>query len=304
MKSYEQIVKDRMIPKYSKELLGGKFRGKAPKGVPGYPHIFQNLKDNFIDGKYPDMKRLKGSLPNGKIQYNCATHLNSSQTMCIAYFKKFFENETYEPLLAEILMMSGVDVAGTEFVDAIFEYEPDSAEGTNFDFYLSLSNGRRISWEIKFTEKDFGGTTKKKGEEERYITKWETVYMPMLRKCVYHDYPDVDCDDYRCLASGKLTDDCCAHDKCSIHEFYRYYQIRRNIAYAQQEGDYVLFLTPRENKSLDEGRIYIETYANKYNTKHIRNVYWEDLLNITLQVVSCDSDLLDYYTKFKCKYFE
>ena len=94
MKSYEQIVKDRMIPKYSKELLGGKFRGKAPKGVPGYPHIFQNLKDNFIDGKYPDMKRLKGSLTNGKIQYNCATHLNSSQTMCIAYFKKFFENET------------------------------------------------------------------------------------------------------------------------------------------------------------------------------------------------------------------
>ena len=30
MKTYEQIVKGRMIPKYPKELLGGKFRGKAP----------------------------------------------------------------------------------------------------------------------------------------------------------------------------------------------------------------------------------------------------------------------------------
>ena len=304
MKAYEQIVKERMIPKYPKELLGGKFRDKAPQGESGYPHIFKSLKDNFIDGKYPDMKRLKGTLPDGKIHYNCATHMNSSQTMCIAYFKKFFENEAYEPLLAEILMMAGIDVAGAEFVDAIFEYEPYSAEGTNFDFYLSLSDGRRISWEIKFTEKDFGGTTKKKGEEERYITKWKTVYMQMLQKCVYCDYPDVHCTDYRCLASGKLTDDCCSHDKCYIHEFYQYYQIRRNIAYAQKEGDYVLFLTPRENNSLDESRAYIETYASKCNTDHIRNVYWEDLLKITLQVVSCDSNLLDYYTKFKCKYFE
>ncbi|MBQ2004285.1 MAG: hypothetical protein II239_04660 [Peptococcaceae bacterium] len=304
MKSYEQIVKDRMIPKYPKELLGGKFRGKAPKGESGYPHIFQNLKDNFIDGKYPGMKRLKGSLPNGKIHYNCATHMNSSQTMCISYFKKFFEDEAYEPLLAEILMMSGIDVAGTEFVDAIFEYEPNSDERTNFDFYLKLLDGRSISWEVKFTEKEFGGTTKKKGEDSRYIEKWKTVYIPMLRECAYYNYPDVDCDDYQCLTSGKLTDNCCAHDKCSIHEFYQHYQIRRNIAYAKREDDYVLFLTPRENTSLDEGRAYIDTYARKYGTANIRNIYWEDLLNVTLQVVSCNADLLEYYTMFKNKYFE
>jgi hypothetical protein len=125
----------------------------------------------------------------------------------------------------------------------------------------------------------------------------------MLRDCAYYDYPDVTCDDYQCLSTGVLTDVCCAHDKCSIHRFYEHYQIRRNILYAGNKGDYVLFLTPRENHALDVGRAYIEQYAVKWGTDCIRNIYWEDLLEITLRVVSCEPELLDYYTKFKEKYF-
>ena len=303
MKSYEQIVKERMIPKYPKDLLGGKFRGRAPYGESGYPHIFQRREDNFIDGKYPTMKRLKGTVPDGKITYNCETHLNSSQTMCISFFKKFFEDETYELLLVQILQNLGIDTGSSCISDAIFEYEPDPAERTNFDFYLQFSNGQSISWEIKFTEKEFGGTTKKTGEENRYIRKWIEIYTPMLRSCVYHNHPDTDCENYRCLATGKLTDDCCASDQCLIYEFYKYYQIRRNITYAKNVDDYVLFLTPKENTSLDEGRAYIEAYAQKYSTDHIRNIYWEDLINATLQVVSCNPYLLEYYTRFKEKYF-
>jgi len=296
-KTYEAIVKERMTKKFPEDLLGGKFKNKQ------YPHIFKELKYNFIDEQFPVRKCIKGNLTDEEIKYHYAEHLNSSQTMCIAYFKKFFETREYESLLADILMKLGiVTVDGYKFTDAVFEYIPCTKEGTNFDFYLKLDNDKQITWEIKFTEKDFGGTTGD-GASDKYIAKYENVYIPMLRECAYYDFPDIYCDDYHCLNTGMLTDDCDARDKCSIYEFYKYYQIRRNILYARTKEDYVLFLTPRENRELDDGRAYIERYAKKCGTDHIRNIYWEDLLETTLNVVSSVSELYDYYTKFKEKYF-
>lgn len=297
-KKYETIVKERMITKVPESLLGGLFHGKK------YPHIFKELKDNFIDGKFPIKKSLKGQLTDNEIKYHYAEHLNSSQTMCIAYFKKFFEVKEYENVLIEILMKQGLLLQdGKEIIDAVFEHIPCTEEGTNFDFYLKMNDGRQITWEVKFTESDFGGTTKG-GESNKYIAKYERIYRPMLRKCVYYSYPDVECDDYKCLKTGKLTKQCPVYDKCSINEFYKYYQIRRNILYAEKKGDYVLFLTPRENEKLNEGRAYIEHYASNWNTEYIRNIYWEDLLETTLTVVSDIPELFNYYTKFKEKYFE
>lgn len=296
--SYEAAVKERMVKRIPEELLGGTFRGRA------YPHIFKALKDNFIDGAYPTKKCLKGNLTDAEIKYHYAEHLNSSQAMCIAYFKKFFESRENEILLAEILKMQGIDVARCgQFTDAVFEHIPYAKEGTNFDFYLKLASGKQITWEIKFTESEFGGTTQTGGARDKYITKYQQIYIPMLRDCAYHDFRDVACDAYQCLGTGVLTDDCRGRDKCSIYRFYQHYQIRRNILYARNKGDYVLFLTPRENHGLDEGRAYIEQYATRCATDCIRNIYWEDLLETTLYVVSCEPELLGYYTKFKEKYF-
>lgn len=296
--SYEKEVKERMVKKVPEDLTGGKFRGKS------YPHIYKKLEYNFIDGKYPIEKALKGELTKSKIKYHYAEHLNSSQTMCIAFFKKFFESQEYEYLLAEILMMMGINVSGTKFTDAVFEYIPDANEGTNFDFYLKTDNGKQITWEIKFSESEFGGITPNKKNPKKYVEKWEKIYTEMLFDCAYYSYPAVDCDNYECLSTGELTNNCCAHDKCTIHEFYEYYQIRRNILYAKNKGDYVLFLTPEENHSLDRGRRYIIDYGNIWAPENIRNIYWEDLLEATLKVVSYDPELFNYYTKFKAKYFE
>ncbi|MBO5418084.1 MAG: hypothetical protein J6A50_05740 [Clostridia bacterium] len=296
--SYEAVVKERMTNRTPKELLGGTFRGRV------YPHIFKELKDNFIDETYPTKKCLKGNLTETEIKYHYAEHLNSSQTMCIAYFKKFFESRENELLLAEILLMQRIDVAGCgEFVDAVFEHIPNAKEGTNFDFYLKLANGKQITWEIKFTESEFGGITRNGGLKDKYITKYEQIYIPLLRDCAYCDFPDVDCADYQSLSADILTEDYCVNDKCSIDRFYEQYQIQRNILYAKNKGDYVLFLTPRENHLLDDGRAYIEQYADALGTDCIRNIYWEDLLETTLQVVSCEPELFDYYIKFKAKYF-
>ena len=298
-KRYEESVRERMQKKFPEELMGGTFRGRS------YPHIFKDLKHNFIDGIFPIKKSLKGNLSDAEIKYHYAEHLNSSQAMCIGYFKKFFETKKYEPLLAKVLVMQGIDVSdGEKFTDAVFEYIPYPKEGTNFDFYLKLASGKQITWEIKFAESEFGGTTKQANAASRYIDKYENIYIPMFEECVYDQFPKVSCDNYQCLETGKLTDNCCKQEECSIYTFYKHYQIRRNILYAREKGDYVIFLTPRENVALNEGREYIEQYAEKWETNHIRNIYWEDLLETTLHVVSCEPELFDYYSRFKEKYFE
>ena len=295
--SYSTKVKERMAGKFQANQKGGLFHGKP------YDHILTDLKYNFIDGNPPEKKCMKGNLTDANIKYHYAEHLNSSQTMCIAYFKKFFECPEYESLLAEILMMLKIDVSeDCVFSDAVFEHIPCAKEATNFDFYLTTSDGRQITWEIKFTEAEFGSVSLET-DGKKYLDKYKNIYMPMLSEGLYCTSPDEESGLCPCLETGVLTDLCSRQDSCAIKEFYRYYQIRRNILYAKKNGDYVLFLTPRENDNLDEGRAYIEYYAKQHNTDRIRNIYWEDLLDATLQVVSCEPGLLDYYTKFKDKYF-
>lgn len=277
--SYEAAVKARMVKKAPQERLGGLFRGGA------YPHIFRQLKDNFIDGSFPAEKCLKGRLTDEKIKYHYAEHLNSSQTMCIAYFKKFFEGETREGLLLQILARMGLDVSSLgELTDAVLEHVPNGKEGTNFDFFLKFTGGQ-ITWEIKFTEKEFGGVSGTVGGDT-YREKYRRIYLPMLAQCAFPDPAEP-----------------CADSEEAMEAFFRHYQIRRNILYASSRADYVLFLTPRENPTLEDGRAYIERYAAGCGTDHIRNLYWEDLLETTLAVVCDVPELLSYYTRFREKYF-
>ena len=296
--SYEKHVKERMREKQNEVLLYGTFRGKA------YNHIFKDLNDNFIDGSYPENKCLKGNLTDTKIKYHYAEHLNSSQTMCIAYFKKFFDEKKYERLLTEILEKEGLGVTRfDEITDAVFEYVPTPKEGTNFDFYLKFSGGKQITWEIKFTESEFGGIAKAANARIDYVKKFADVYKKMLRDSFYFSFPPITCANNQCLTSDVAADGCQSHADCLIYNFYKHYQINRNILYAKNADDCVVFLTPRENENLNEGRAYVEKLANGWNTKNIRNLYWEELLKTTLQVVSCEPQLYDYYTKFKAKYF-
>lgn len=64
------------------------------------------------------------------------------------------------------------------------------------------------------------------------------------------------------------------------------------------------FLPPRENTSLDSERAYIETYANQYGKGYIHNLYWEELLFITLEETAGDGLLHHYSLHFKNKYLD
>ncbi len=53
-------------------------------------------------------------------------------------------------------------------------------------------------------------------------------------------------------------------------------------------------------KGICDGRAYIDNMENQ----HIRNIYWEDMIQITLLTVAECEPLKDYYFKFKSKYLD
>ena len=145
--------------------------------------------------------------------------------------------------------------------------------------YLIFDDGKRISFECKYTETEFGGISSDKRDpnkyNKKYNRKWDHIHKNLVADSIF-------------LFTDKK-------------EFYRHYQINRNIVYADS-GDYVLFLTPRANdaKGICDGRTYIDNMENQ----HIRNIYWEDMIQITLLTVAECEPLKDYYFKFKSKYLD
>ena len=264
--AYAEAVKQRIVQALPEKDRYGLWHGRA------YPHICKELRDNFIDGK----GALKGKLSGKTIKFHAgATHLNSSQVLCINFFNKFFENEQSEERLLQILADAGLNISDEEKIkDATLEYEPDRKERTNFDFFLQLTSGRHISFEVKYTESEFGGISPDRKNPEKYTEKWKHIYLPMVQKRPY------------------------LGEHCEENLFYKHYQIHRNIAYAQA-NDIVVFLTPRLNHALDEERRYIDGFC----TSNIRNLYWEDIVAGVLKKVQSDPDMYDYFCKFRDKYF-
>src|SRR5699024_10452286 len=187
---------------------------------------------NFIDGRPPARCDLKGELCNSRAlpyhQYAC--HLNSSQVLCICFFKKFFEEASYEGLLLSILRTAGLSIPKNVcIVNACFEYEPSPKERTNFDFYLELSDGRHISFEIKYTETEFGSIRPCPQDKEKYGHKWQECYLPLTQNCPYFKESSICSYHFQCVQFGKFNLSCPEHQNCSIFEFYSHYQISRNI---------------------------------------------------------------------------
>lgn len=274
--SFSKRIQNIMGKRAPMQLTGGEYNGKT------YPHIYIDKKYNFIDESYPDRCDIKGNYfgKDKRIKYHKgAAHANSSQVLCINFFKKFFEKEEWNGILLDVLKNVGVPITSDEIDCAIFEYEPDEKEGTNFDFYLILKDSTHVSFEIKYTESEFGGISSDKNNSGKYQRKWAEIYDKMVVSCPYIN--------------------------CNEQEFYgkNHYQINRNICYAK-EGDIVLFLTPRANDSagLVEGRNYIDSFTSK-NHK-IMNIYWEDIIEVLMKLIKNEPKLVDYYEKFKEKYID
>ena len=190
-----------------------------------YPHILPEgrRKENVlktIRGEFWEYahrralgeKCLKDSL------HQCFHHLNSSQALCFNLFYPFLLKPEWLNFLPTVLLGRNAEVVN----DAEFEHIEDTNEGTNFDFFMQLRSGRRLFFECKFTEVDFGRAKDDKKHQQKLVD----IYRFKLQKKV---------------KPGAL--------ESSV--FLKHYQLLRNISHVNPENkDHLFLIFPRGNSDI------------------------------------------------------
>jgi hypothetical protein len=199
-------------------------------------------------------------------------HLNSSQALC---FNLFF------PFLVPggsglTAIVKALGLTGTPLEAAAFEFEPDSAEGTNFDFMIPLQAGNRIYFEVKFTEADFGSAD----ADDEHLQKFRDVYLSRT--------------------AGRFEP-----EFCTAKGFLKHYQIVRNLWHLDLDShDTAVFLIPRANRGLVRGLGIIRSCLVEPHRPKAVIVYTEDLVSRLLADTesTCESQR-HALSEFCIKYF-
>jgi hypothetical protein len=272
-KEYREKVIQHM-ENYKKNFLGITERGIYKNSNKDYGHILPKTKDEIpIYNLLPSIdiqdERLK------KIKYHqYAHHLNSSQLMCINFFT---------PLKKDNLLLKILKVAtnlnfssDAEMKEISFEKSFLKSDNTNFDLYIEISTGEKIYFEIKYTEQDFAGNCYENGIlKQKYENKYNSYYENYLQNSLM--------------------------DIKSKEEFFRNYQINRNLSYIKKNSnDYVVFILPFDSEDLlSEVKNVVSKNISLKN--QVKIVDWEELCKIAL-LESTNTIFHQHFNLFKDKY--
>ncbi|WP_042350904.1 PGN_0703 family putative restriction endonuclease [Bacillus massiliigorillae] len=242
-----------------------------------YPHILpiNKYELNFLDTYRADL--LKHIKDNNISLHRDFHHLNSSQALCMNFFFPMIV-EKQESILLQALKLSGEYVVSYEFEKVLSELE-----GTNFDFYVQLQSGKRIYFEIKYTEEAFGKVKKSDWQSEKYLTKYQNIYKDML--------------------VGKMRQEINMYE-----ELMKNYQLLRNIAYLDtSKNDLFIIISPRDHTKLHKEYDYlIKNVISPTIHKSIHLITWEDILEETKIIINSRDNiqhtLLTHYLMFEEKY--
>lgn len=256
---------------YKREVLGVTEDGLWRKNKRPYPHILpvaqrrlnvlSAIREEFWDW-FSD---------SGVALHSNFHHLNSSQALC---FNLFF------PLLSDGgrplgRVLDALRIPGEAASSAAFEFQPDEAEGTCFDFMIPMASGARVYFELKYTESSFG----KARADIHHVDKFRRIYQPRLH--------------------GRFEDSFCCEAR-----FLANYQIVRNIWHLDGEsGDRAVFLFPHANRLLRQHEAIIRSCAAEPYKSRVHIVYLENLLNLLQQDRGCSGVEVASLTEFKSKYF-
>ncbi|WP_313019270.1 PGN_0703 family putative restriction endonuclease [Acetoanaerobium noterae] len=224
-----------------------------------------NLKDNLMPGVFKNDDAIK--------YHRYANHLNSSQMMCINFFYPIRNDKILVKLLNRYLDLKLDD--STRIIKSEFEYTPDGQTRTNFDFYLELSNGMKFYMEIKYTENGFGSVSFDSNYPDRYEREWSKFY------------------SYQVKNSMHLKD-------ISSEDFYKNYQINRNLAYIKNDLDYVIFIYPFDNTALYDSN-YQGKKLHQVEIKNFFQIDWHELCDMT-QSITKGTKFYNHYLEFDEKY--
>ena len=262
-------------------------KGGAWKGKGSFAHILRDSQNDWMFNlllPYREVGSLVQDIRKGVIKKHMyAHHLNSSQMMCMNFFYPLMIEDRMDIILKAInsKIKWGKPVALFEFNSpmevgkaAEFNKEKLFGEPTNFDFFITTSNGYRVYFEIKYTEAEFGAPEKKNNSfPQKYYDKFE-VYKSLIPSCFKDEY------------------------KANADYFLDHYQLMRNLIHLQSSNDFVVYLVPGENPIISEA----EEIKNVLNSlqDNCKVVKWEDIIT----VVENEPLLKDYYAEFKKKYLD
>ncbi|WP_373483956.1 hypothetical protein [Acetobacterium sp.] len=276
--AFKQMVLEHLST-YKNEVLGISNNGMWKNNRFQYSHILpENLKElNFLPMTSPI--EAVHTAPNISF-HSGAHHLNSSQIMCINFFAPLLRDAEGLSILKEIIKKETLIKFTDEatIVKACFEYEPDEKEGTNFDFYMELSTGERILFEIKYTESGFGSIHKDKNNPNKYDDKWEKHYDQQTNKSLY--------------LKG-----------ISKEDFYKNYQIWRNVSYIVNDSDYVVFLFSYLNNSHVQEIQKTVGFSKKQKYANVSSLCWYSFIRTALALTK-DSKYYFHFHLFKEKYLK
>jgi len=248
------------------DIPNGTYRGKSSYG---YILPKNHKTKNFIETYRKDI--LKSNLYNPEKLHIYFHHLNSSQAMCFNFFFPLYQEHKLE-VVTDFLGLKNEKV---NYETVCFEKNGKDGEGgrrpTNFDFYFETLSKKKIFFEIKYTENEFG----KAKNDAGHIDKYENVYSKYLLPIN---------TNFR-----------------SREQFFNNYQILRNIIHIDKSS-FVVFLYPLENKRINAGAEKAKSELLTANFKdNFFAVTWEKLFEAVFNSAT-ETKLKFHLTEFKEKY--
>ena len=199
-------------------------------------------------------------------------HLNSSQAMCINFFYPLIKEEKLNLILEKI----GLKNEKINYKKVIFEKESNienDGRRTSFDFYIETINGKKLFFEIKYTENEFAKAKCDEEHKNKYINSYKNK-TEVLKK------------EYR-----------------NSDDFLKNYQLMRNIINVT-ENNYVIFIFPDKNLKIKRQAEGSKDFVVNIYKENIINLTWEDLFEFVYNNISNNNTLKTHFNEFKKKYLE
>lgn len=231
--------------------VGGDFQEKESKWKNLILKIDKTNRKSVIE-KYNLLNGLKFDSDYNRL-HRFAHHLSSSQILCYNFFRPMINEGHPNNELCQIFKNRGIKIS--EKANCQFEYGgyilfPD--EGTEYDFHImDYDFNTEVFIEVKYTEAYFGKAKK----DERHREKFKKVYKNMITSCA-------------CLKNKEIEE-----------EFFKNYQLFRNVLRITDKSKYTVFIFPKEHeKLLNKYNQFKETYINEQYANNVKAWYWEDLM--------------------------
>ncbi len=265
--SFTKEIKEH-LSKYKMEKFSTFENGLWKNNKQAYSHILpeENKFFNFLETYRND---LIDYISINKIKlHSDFHHLNSSQAMCLNFFFPFFKEKQMK-LITDFIGFSDETI---DYNTVAFEKHGLEAKlrrrPTYFDFYFETTSGKKLYFEIKYTEGSFGKAIVNSN-------KFDNVYSKFLKPLnnSFH----------------------------SEQEFFNNFQILRNLIHID-DNSFVVFVYPQDNRGIrrDAERVKSDFLNSTYHNNFF-SVTWEMLFESVYSSTK-NTTISKQLDDFKAKY--